>query len=923
MVKKNKLLIFSILIFTILLGGIYAITFQNIFPTTSPYVTSDSTVNLSYGIHAGDGLSSITHSWNGTNTTLYDSSLVLFMNFDNRSELGEYTNGSTEATCGFVRDLSMYGNNGTVIGCNSTAGFVQENISLVTGKYGNAFNFNGKDKSYIVNASNLNSFNFSSNLTMSFWFKYRNTTQAILDLRTDNGKSMWVEFSSGSFGRLGLLESTGSSEIKCKIGSSADNSFYPEIWYHAVFVVSPNSIKIYANGTECSGYSGTPNYTVFNQYLYTINRFRISGVSYYFNGSIDDLMIWNRSLSASEIFELHSTQVTKYNGSYFESNLTKNTNGFLLDSFLCSKNNTMDSFCTSTNTVKTSEEIKCNFSNSLGTIGNNFYTISGNFNRITGLYPVSSLYEREKTALLNLNANMWRVDMRLKDISLSEGVFNTTGTWGVDTAREYVRIAHENNITVLAIANSMPNWLADKTSGYCNLTTQQNYTCNPSNYSKWGELIVDWIDYVSNNGEYDNIQIEVWNEPYWVTSWLNNLSLTNTTRDNEFIKLYNNTWNYVKAYDSNIKVGGSALQDIVDTQLNNAFFNAFANQSDFFSFHKYNSLSGISTAITYFNNLSSFYNSNCSKLYLSEWNIQNDTILNSSSLWTMNGGDVFIGVLNKINLNLSSFTIHDWSAPSIPITDYYNYYLYEQFTPKQFASYNVTKNFAHLCPAGASVYVTSNDDDTIKQVSCKKGNMYSLIVINTDTNAKNVTANLSLTNGSVFYPYTSIMNYETGSSIPVTSGGIIQLGVIGEYEVLYLTSGDEDGADLRGVFKLNEGSGNTIYDSLQNLSNGLKNGATWINDSIFKTLTSTIDYTISTSGLLVVSSSYLFNYMNASWSYLATWRDTGSTASLVMVDSLGNSTTFLSILIVISFAVVILTLFKPSVNTNPLGKPHY
>jgi hypothetical protein len=63
--------------------------------------------------------------------------------------------------------------------------------------------------------------------------------------------------------------------------------------------------------------------------------------------------------------------------------------------------------------------------------------------------------------------------------------------------------------------------------------------------------------------------------------------------------------------------------------------------------------------------------------------------------------------------------------------------------------------------------------------------------------------------------------------------------------------------------------------------------------------------------------------MNSSWSYLATWRDTGSTASLVMVDSLGNSTTFLSLLIVISFAVVILTLFKPSVNTNPLGKPHY
>lgn len=107
------------------------------------------------------------------------------------------------------------------------------------------------------------------------------------------------------------------------------------------------------------------------------------------------------------------------------------------------------------------------------------------------------------------------------------------------------------------------------------------------------------------------------------------------------------------------------------------------------------------------------------------------------------------------------------------------------------------------------------------------------------------------------------------------------------------------------------------------MSNGVKSGATWITDGILNTLTNGVDYTISTSGLFVVSSSYLFNYMNSSWSYLATWRDSGSTASLVMVDSLGNSTTFLSLLIVISFAVVILTLFKPSVNTNPLGKPHY
>jgi hypothetical protein len=73
----------------------------------------------------------------------------------------------------------------------------------------------------------------------------------------------------------------------------------------------------------------------------------------------------------------------------------------------------------------------------------------------------------------------------------------------------------------------------------------------------------------------------------------------------------------------------------------------------------------------------------------------------------------------------------------------------------------------------------------------------------------------------------------------------------------------------------------------------------------------------------LLNSNYLYSYIVKYWTYFTESTNPGTVASLVMVDSLGNSTTFLSILIVISFAVVILTLFKPSVNTNPLGKPHY
>lgn len=104
-----------------------------------------------------------------------------------------------------------------------------------------------------------------------------------------------------------------------------------------------------------------------------------------------------------------------------------------------------------------------------------------------------------------------------------------------------------------------------------------------------------------------------------------------------------------------------------------------------------------------------------------------------------------------------------------------------------------------LCPYNSTIqnatfYMMNNETNFINNsISCKKNNQYSLIVINTDTNSKNVTANLSLTNGSIFYPYSSITNYLTGEVIPITNG-IAQLGIMDSYQeggvnnILYLTS---------------------------------------------------------------------------------------------------------------------------------------
>jgi hypothetical protein len=69
-------------------------------------------------------------------------------------------------------------------------------------------------------------------------------------------------------------------------------------------------------------------------------------------------------------------------------------------------------------------------------------------------------------------------------------------------------------------------------------------------------------------------------------------------------------------------------------------------------------------------------------------------------------------------------------------------------------------------------------------------------------------------------------------------------------------------------FKLNEGSGNTIYDSLQNLSNGVKSGATWVTDGILNTLASGVDYTVDlVTGLLTLDTDYLYEYLFVDYDY--------------------------------------------------------
>jgi hypothetical protein len=90
--KYNILLIVFLLIF--LISFAYPVSFYSPTPVNNA-IQSAGNVEINVSI-TEDELGEVIYNWNGTNFTLYDDSLVLMMNFDNVSALGECYDNETE-----------------------------------------------------------------------------------------------------------------------------------------------------------------------------------------------------------------------------------------------------------------------------------------------------------------------------------------------------------------------------------------------------------------------------------------------------------------------------------------------------------------------------------------------------------------------------------------------------------------------------------------------------------------------------------------------------------------------------------------------------------------------------------------------------------------------------------------------------------
>lgn len=193
-----------------------------------------------------------------------------------------------------ANDISGQGNNGIVVGA----------VANVTGRWNNALNFTGNGK--YINYSAPASLDIEQAGTISAWIKPLS--------RSAGGYAVLVRASGGNWEdeRLFFGLRYATNWMQCALANGT--SYVAPIdlvshnlskWYHVACTWNGTLISIYNDGvfTISSAYAFTPEMTGYS--MYTSSNF---GAWTSLEGAVDEIRIYNRSLSAAEIQELYSSK---------------------------------------------------------------------------------------------------------------------------------------------------------------------------------------------------------------------------------------------------------------------------------------------------------------------------------------------------------------------------------------------------------------------------------------------------------------------------------------------------------------------------------------------------------------------------------------------------------------------------------------
>lgn len=280
---KPQLLLIFVFIF-LLMGGVSALNDFNINILQSP-TNPLYTANLSYYFPLNISINNLSNPnyiyYNFTNNLYkyYDSSVKVFYNFDNISLIGD--------SISQVTDLSLSSNNGTLL---------SGSFYNLTGYYNSAVYFNGSGR---ININNNSDFQINNkNITFCLWFYFVNASRSSEQLFGKNANYEYVMLHNSDTNVYFANYNSSGTQIALNTGAVS-----PNIWYHYCIVSNKTNFLAYKNGV----YVGISN---------NINNLPQStnlSIGNNLQGSIDDFIVYNRSLSAYEVYLKYSSNLNKIN----------------------------------------------------------------------------------------------------------------------------------------------------------------------------------------------------------------------------------------------------------------------------------------------------------------------------------------------------------------------------------------------------------------------------------------------------------------------------------------------------------------------------------------------------------------------------------------------------------------------------------
>ncbi len=258
--------------------------------------------------------SELIFTWNETNFTMFSSNLVAMYNFNRVTALGE--NDSR------LLDISNVRNNGTITGA-----------TFIDGIQMGAYDFDGVDD--VINLTgNLGGIIGSDRGTFSAWFRTNGTSTdvsvdgslfSISDASGSNNLFMVkVGNSTGGFTDESLsyiLNRDGS--VKLRIQIRRGELFWKDgLWHNVVVVTGQFNNTMYVDGINQApfitfqiGNSTTQEFSELNNVdTAMIGARQNNGVAIvdFFNGTIDEIRMWNIPLNESEIHQQYVSNLYKY-----------------------------------------------------------------------------------------------------------------------------------------------------------------------------------------------------------------------------------------------------------------------------------------------------------------------------------------------------------------------------------------------------------------------------------------------------------------------------------------------------------------------------------------------------------------------------------------------------------------------------------